>query len=106
MTKASALSWDIFRQAGLLWFVNRSLHIFGWAIVAVVDDKTGMVQDVYPARVGFRGFQIEAEEAGFERLTAHMAQEMPRLVDEVFAPNIDGTSPAVPKPVFSTAVKS
>ena len=34
-----AKSWDEFRKAGMLWFVNRMLHLVGWAMVVDVDDK-------------------------------------------------------------------
>lgn len=48
-------SWQEFRATGMLWWVNRALHLFGWAIVVEVDDA-GEVADAYPARVKFRGF--------------------------------------------------
>ena len=32
-------SWDEFRKSGMLWFINRSLHIFGWAILCEYDDE-------------------------------------------------------------------
>lgn len=30
-------NWREFQRAGLLWWVNRGLHLFGWALVFVVD---------------------------------------------------------------------
>jgi hypothetical protein len=62
-------SWAEFRDAGLLWWVNRGLHLFGWAIV--LDDTTGTVE-VYPARVKWRGFSLETEDEGFQALTAYL----------------------------------
>lgn len=57
-------TWKDFEKAGLLWFVNRLLHIIGWVIVFVEDDKTGEIQDVYPARTTMLGFELEEDEAG------------------------------------------
>ena len=48
--------WEEFRSSGLLWFINRTLHLFGWAIVFDYDDKTKELKEVYPARCKFRGF--------------------------------------------------
>lgn len=91
-------SWEDFRNTGLLWFVNRVLHLFGWAIVLVcnVEEGTGsqevtgakgepMVTEVleaYPARVAFRGFHREAEEDGFRKVTRWFHRNVQALVDE------------------------
>ena len=40
-------SWEEFRNAGLLWWINMILHTFGWAIT--VDLKDGKIIDCYPA---------------------------------------------------------
>lgn len=45
-------SWEEFRESGLLWLINTTLHVFGWAIVFEIykigDDTNTRV---YPARV-------------------------------------------------------
>ncbi len=74
-------SWEEFRTVGLLWFVNRTLHLIGWAIVFDVDES-GEVTDVYPARVDFRGFTAEAETNGFSKLTEHIKENIDDLVQE------------------------
>jgi hypothetical protein len=66
--------WTRFRNAGLLWWVNRSLHMFGWSLVAMVDESSGEVVSVEPRQVGYRGFSREAEEEGFAKLTRHMGE--------------------------------
>jgi hypothetical protein len=76
-------SWEEFQQAGLLWWVNRILHIFGWAIV-VVTSSDGTIMRVYPARTAFRGFSGEIEGAGHQRLTEYMAANVSQLL-QVFA---------------------
>lgn len=73
-------SWDEFQKAGLLWWVNRVLHLFGWAIVVEVEvQKDGTPEETvvraYPARVGFRGFTVESEMEGFRALTRYLAEE-------------------------------
>lgn len=75
-------SWEEFRDSGFLWLANRALHLFGWAIVYTVDDQTGAVTGVYPARVRFRGFEAEAEARGFQRVAEFAAQHAAELLAE------------------------
>ena len=82
MTKKT---WSEFRDAGLLWWINRSLHLFGWAIVFEVDEDTQEVTSVYPARVEYRGFQYASEEKGFVKLTKHLKENIDELVKDVEA---------------------
>lgn len=76
------VSWDEFRKSQLLWYVNRLIHLFGWAIVTEVDDN-GKVTRVFPARTSFRGFSEEREIEGFTGLTQHLAAEADRLLKDV-----------------------
>lgn len=73
-------TWKEFQDAKLLWWVNRILHAFGWAIVFDVVD--GTVADVYPARVKFRGFDESAEADGFAGLTEHLKSNISDLLQE------------------------
>ena len=83
LTDVSAtMTWDEFRSAGLLWFVNRQLHVFGVALVATVDEA-GNATQVGPERADFRGFSPDHEALGFQRVTAFMAAELERLTKEV-----------------------
>ena len=75
-------SWDDFRAAQLLWYVNRLIHLFGWAIVTEVD-ATGKVTRAFPARTIFRGFSEETEAKGFIGLTQHLAAESQTLLKDV-----------------------
>lgn len=72
-------SWVEFREAGLLWWVNRALHLFGWAIVYKIESD-GSISSVYPARCRFRGFAQDCEGAGFIKLTSHLKNNIDRLV--------------------------
>jgi hypothetical protein len=74
--------WEEFRAAGLLWWVNRALHLFGWAVVVIVEEGTDRVRDAYPARVKFRGFDAQSETEGFTRLSAYMDEHAAALARE------------------------
>lgn len=80
-TKPPALveaTWEEFAAAGLFWWINRTLHLFGWALVREIDGD--VVTRVYPARCRFRGFDEETEADGFRRLTAHLRDNTDDLV--------------------------
>lgn len=79
--------WEEFREAGFLWFVNRILHVFGWAIVVEVElnedgTPTNEIFKVYPARVKFRGFTRESEENGFKKITQYMFENAGELLKQ------------------------
>ena len=74
-------SWDEFRNTKLLWWINRSLHLFGWAI-AVELDQDGKIKDVYPARTKFRGFNEDSESDGFAGLTDYLKNNIEELHKE------------------------
>ena len=77
-------TWKEFRECKLLWWVNRSLHLFGWAIVIEQEEnEEGTVTSAYPARVPYRGFPEEIEDEGFAVLTKHLAANMEDLVADV-----------------------
>lgn len=73
-------NWDEFRSSGLLWFVNMILHAFGWAIVFNYDD--GNIVDVYPARVGFRGFSEKINTDGYIRLSDYLLNNIKDIAKE------------------------
>ncbi|KKN27801.1 hypothetical protein LCGC14_0860640 [marine sediment metagenome] len=73
-------TWKQFQKAGLLWWVNRGLHLFGWAIV--FEFKNDEVVEVYPARTRFRGFTTEDEGEGFEKLSKYLAKNADLLLEE------------------------
>ncbi len=77
--------WSEFVDAKLFWWVNRSLHLFGWTLVREIDKDSGEITEVYPARTSVRGFSRETEEAGFTALTHHLRDTIPDLVADVDA---------------------
>ena len=77
------MSWRAFQESGMLWFVNRILHTFGWAICLEVDKKDmRKVLDAYPAKCRFRGFAAKSEEKGFRRVSRYMKKHAERLLKE------------------------
>lgn len=77
-------TWKEFKEAGLLWWANRVLHLFGWAIV-MVQEQDGSISSCYPARCKFRGFGPESEEKGFVNLTRYLSDNMEDLLAEAEA---------------------
>jgi len=76
-------SWENFRKTGMLWFVNRVLHVFGWAIALEMDEKNkNKVIRAFPARVKYRGFDYKTEDKGFKNISNFMAKNSKRLRKE------------------------
>lgn len=74
-------TWNDFKETGLLSFVNRFLHIFGWALVfEMVNDE---VKNVYPARVKFRGFEGDSSQDEYLRITEYMKKNSLELYKEI-----------------------
>jgi hypothetical protein len=73
-------SWKEFRDAGLFWWINQQLHIFGWALVA--DFVDGEIVEVYPARVKFRGFSDNVVEEGYKKVSRYLKENVNELLKE------------------------
>jgi len=73
-------SWKAFRESGLLWWINRILHTFGWAIVIEIDDEK--ITNAYPARVKYRGFDSDSEERGFKNISKYLKENIEELEKE------------------------
>lgn len=84
--------WYEFQAAGLFWFVNRILHLFGWVLVYTVDGQ-GKIDRVYPARTTFRGFEPKVEDAGFFMLSSYLKDN----IDSILAPTVPKASFIIPK---------
>ncbi len=68
----SAESWETFRQTGMLWMVNRTLHIFGWSIVVEYDDNDKPLR-AYPAQTEWKGFPRNVDDANYDRIDNWLA---------------------------------
>jgi len=75
-------TWEEFRSSKLLWFVNQTLHLFGWAIVVDIDSNNNVTK-AYPARVKFRGFDEKNNTEGYVKLTRHLKENIDDLIKEV-----------------------
>jgi len=76
-------SWAEFREAGLLWWVNRALHLFGWAIVVEMCDDGKTIRNAYPARCKFRGFSEEHNDQGYRRVAHHVRDNIGRILHDL-----------------------
>ncbi len=74
--------WSEFKGTGLLLFINQILHVFGWAIVFIIDDESSKILDVYPARVKFRGFDNEDVSQSYEKISKYMKDNANDLLEE------------------------
>lgn len=74
-------TWEEFRQCGLIWFVNVILHTFGWALVLDIDDN-GEINNCYPARVKFRGFDVDTNTKGYIAISKYLKNNINDLTDE------------------------
>lgn len=75
------ISWKDFRETGLLWYVNRILHVFGLVIVFEFDD-TGEISRVFPARCKFRGFTEEIDDKGFKNVGTYLQDNIDEIQKE------------------------
>lgn len=88
MKMVTKKSWCEFRKTGLLWFVNSILHLFGWAIIFEFSDGAGTfdddteLNDVYPARIKFRGFSEQDNNEGYIKVTEFLQENVGDLVKE------------------------
>ncbi len=72
-------SWKEFRETGLVLIINQILHVFGWAIVFTIDDESGEIVSVYPARVKYRGFYNESVTKNYRKVTQYMVDNAEEL---------------------------
>ena len=75
------ISWQEFKDSGMLWWINMILHTFGWAIAVDVEDD-GSISDAYPARVKYRGFEEENNTKGYRKVSQYMLDNAEQLLKE------------------------
>lgn len=74
-------TWQEFKDIGLLWWINRALHLFGWVIVCELDENSVLVS-AYPARTTWRGFERADEEKGFRALSQYLEENVKEINEE------------------------
>ena len=77
-------TWQEFKDAGLIWWVNMILHTFGWVIVTREDDD-GIINDVFPARTKFRGFAESSNIEGYMKVSQYLEDNAKELNKEAKA---------------------
>jgi hypothetical protein len=74
-------TWEEFISAGMIWWINRSLHLFGWAIAYTKDDD-GKVIGVNPVKCRFRGFSEKDESDGFIAVTKYISENIDAITKD------------------------
>lgn len=75
-------TWKDFSDAGLLWWINRILHTFGWSIITVCEED-GSISDVYPARTEWLGFTPEIDEEKLDAFRDHVERPIVDVEDRL-----------------------
>lgn len=75
-------SWKEFRDTGLLLIINQILHIFGWAICIEIEDD-GHINNVYPARVKFRGFDVKNTSESYIKISEYMQKKCRYFIERI-----------------------
>lgn len=75
------MTWDEFRDTGLLLFINQILHVFGWSIVVEIDGN-GVTRNAFPARVKFRGFDDLSVSDSYVKISKYLGKNIKDLIKE------------------------
>ena len=73
MKAEHAAAWREFIDSGLLWWVNRILHTFGWSIVYLEGFEEGEPV-VYPCRTTCIGFDGATDGRQLKAFKAHLKE--------------------------------
>lgn len=76
------ITWDEFRETGLLFHVNEILHPFGMAI-AVQMDKDGHVTGTVPLKVKYRGFSEKDQDKQHIKIANYLAANAPNFPEDI-----------------------
>lgn len=68
--KIEKMSWEEFHQTRLLWWINRSLRLFGWSIV--LETKNGVIVNAYPIKTNATAYPEDFETQAFEELKEYI----------------------------------
>ena len=77
-----AKEWEEFRATGLMWFVNTTLHLFGWALAVDVDENNKVIS-AYPAKCRFRGFDEKSNDDGYKKVTKYLSANVDVLIKDL-----------------------
>jgi len=63
-------TWEEFQKSRLLWWVNRSLRLFGWSIA--LESRGGVIVNAYPIKTNATAYPEDFEEQAFEELKSYI----------------------------------
>ncbi|SEA58920.1 hypothetical protein SAMN05192529_13114 [Arachidicoccus rhizosphaerae] len=75
------ITWEQFRESGMLFFVNNILHAFGLAIT--VTEENGKIVSSAPARVGYRGFDDKSQDKEHAKIAKYLADNAINFPEEI-----------------------
>lgn len=75
-------TWEEFRDTGLLWFINGILNVFGWGIIAGLDDEGNLIE-MLPVRTKYRGFETVLNDEGYMKVSEYLKDNAKEIYDEV-----------------------
>jgi hypothetical protein len=79
------MTWEEFKDTGLLMFVNQFLHIFGLCLVSEYHEPGGEMVDFYPARTKYRGFTEDQAEKSYKKLYTYIQSNIQELWEDIKA---------------------
>lgn len=79
---AEPITWQQFRDAGMLFYVNNILHSFGMSLV-IKTDESGNILDAYPARSGWRGFDTDSQDEEHIKIAKYLAETAIHFPEEI-----------------------
>lgn len=81
-------NWEEFEKSGLLWWVNRQLHLFGWNIELEFDGE--QIIGAHPRKTNFeiRGYERCAENKGFARLSKYLSKNS-KTMAKIFVESLE-----------------
>jgi hypothetical protein len=74
--------WLEFRDSGLLWLINTTLHVFGWAIALDINSKHKAIY-AYPYKTKYRGFGERTNNKGHAKITTYMKENAENLYKDL-----------------------
>lgn len=99
MSKSSVkkVKWSQFRESGLLWFINTTLHAFGFAIVLESNSiNPNDDYNAYIARTTYRGFTEKSNTTGYRKLARYMKDNS----EDIYKEAVSDSSEDFPIQVF------
>jgi len=71
--KFEKATWEEFQKSRLLWWVNRSLRLFGWSIALEVQNN--VIVGAYPVKTDATAYPEEFEKQAFQELKEYIKND-------------------------------